>query len=351
MEEDKKLEKRKNLEIIVLSIIIVALLGALIYLLFIKKDDKPTEPPKPQDNQQTVNNQGNDDNEIIVISSNEVKQIGLGETNTTIKINNKNINLKVIDSTLYVNDVKQEGVMLEHIVFATNKYILVAGVGQNGYGIDYAVDENGKVIDVYKSVVADAPYAAYQVNNIRMENGKVVADYYHDSCTMMPVDTKNCESKVEFVYDGNNIIMKDMSLTDGTQALTSIILSNSNKLIKFNGKYVQLRTEPDKIYFNDKLIKDFGYGYNEFGVYVSERMIFIYWVGSQCNPVFIGAINENGEFVEVKNPNGDYVYGLYLKDGVVMGTGNVCQTEPDESKKYNAKFVYDGKSIVLKKVN
>ena len=54
--EEKKLEKRKNIEIIVLSIIIVALLGALIYLLFIKKDDKPTELPKPQDNQQVVNN-------------------------------------------------------------------------------------------------------------------------------------------------------------------------------------------------------------------------------------------------------------------------------------------------------
>ena len=53
MEIDKKLEKRKNLEIVVLSIIIVALLGVLIYLLFIKKDDKSTESSKSQDNQQT----------------------------------------------------------------------------------------------------------------------------------------------------------------------------------------------------------------------------------------------------------------------------------------------------------
>ena len=55
MEEDKKLEKRKNIEIVVLSIIIVVLLGVLIYLLFIKKD-KPTEPTKSQDNQQVVDN-------------------------------------------------------------------------------------------------------------------------------------------------------------------------------------------------------------------------------------------------------------------------------------------------------
>lgn len=61
MEEAKKLEKRKNLEIIVLGFIIVALLGVLIYLLFIKKDN-PTEPPKPQDNQQVENNQSQIEN-------------------------------------------------------------------------------------------------------------------------------------------------------------------------------------------------------------------------------------------------------------------------------------------------
>ena len=38
--EEKKLEKRKNLEIIVLVVIIAVLLRALIYLLFINKDDK-----------------------------------------------------------------------------------------------------------------------------------------------------------------------------------------------------------------------------------------------------------------------------------------------------------------------
>ena len=55
MEEDKKLEKRKNIEIVVLLIIIVALLGSLIYLLFIKKD-KLVEPSKTQDNHQVVDN-------------------------------------------------------------------------------------------------------------------------------------------------------------------------------------------------------------------------------------------------------------------------------------------------------
>ena len=43
MKEDKKLEKRKNIEIVALGVIIVALLGLCIYLLLIKKDDKPID--------------------------------------------------------------------------------------------------------------------------------------------------------------------------------------------------------------------------------------------------------------------------------------------------------------------
>ena len=389
--ENNVIEKNKSKNIIIgiLVFVIVLLLAVLIYFLFIKKDNPkelvnpqnnqqtnnqsnnndndPKESVDPQNNQQTNNQSNNNDNDpkesvdpqnnqsnnndniTIAIGNNEVKKIDLGETNTTIKVNNKNIKLKVINDILYVNDVKQKDVMLEGIVFATNKYILVAGVGLNGCSIDYAVDENGNVINVYKSVVADSSYPMYQVNNIRIENGKVVADYFRDSCTMMPVDTKDCEKKVEFVYDGNNIIMTDISLPQNTKALTRIELEEADTLIQFNGKQIKLKSSSGSIYYNDKLVKSFT-DMNNFGFYVSEKIILIYWIGNQCNPVFIGAINENGEFVEVKNPNGDYVYGLYAKDGVIMGTANVCQTEPDESKKYNAKFVYDGKTVTLIKV-
>ena len=57
MEEDKKLIKRQNLEIIILSIIVVALLGICIYMLFIKKGDKPV------DNNGGNNQQINDNND------------------------------------------------------------------------------------------------------------------------------------------------------------------------------------------------------------------------------------------------------------------------------------------------
>ena len=55
--EEKKLEKRKNLEIIVLVVIIAVLLGALIYLLFIKKDNT-----NAQNSTSTYNNTEKSDN-------------------------------------------------------------------------------------------------------------------------------------------------------------------------------------------------------------------------------------------------------------------------------------------------
>ena len=91
MEENKKLEKRKNIEIVVLSIIIVALLGVLIYLLFIKKDDK-TESPKSQDNQQTEN--VNSSNEIVIYRDKETGwfsgEEGENDEKIVYKCDNKN---------------------------------------------------------------------------------------------------------------------------------------------------------------------------------------------------------------------------------------------------------------------
>ena len=61
MDEDKKIIKRQNLEIIILSIIIVALLGVCIYMLFIKKDEKPVD--NNGGNNQAINNNTNENNQ------------------------------------------------------------------------------------------------------------------------------------------------------------------------------------------------------------------------------------------------------------------------------------------------
>lgn len=298
---------------------------------------------KPSDNEQKENIV---DDKVVIIGNNEIKQINLGGANETIRINNNDIKLKVVNSTLYVNDVKQEDVNFEGTVFATNQYILVAGVGRAGYGIDYAIDKDGKIINVYKSIISENnPYTGYEVNGIKFDDGKVVAKYT-DECFWY--NSEKCvekEKKIEFIYDGNNINMVDTSLEKGINALTKFNLTKSNKQIQFDVKLVNLRSDAGAIYFNDKLVKEFE-DYSYFGVYVSDKLIFINWLGGQCQP-FIGAINENGQFIEIKNDNSYPAYGLYEKDNTIMGTGYECSSDPDGNTRFNAKFVYDGKTVSL----
>ena len=104
MKEDKKLEKRKNLEIVILSIIIVALLGVLIYLLFIRKDTS-NEPPKPQDNQQKENDKTNlvNDGKTCTLNMSNKDTLSIGDScGDYLPINHKvivqNIN---VENVLY----------------------------------------------------------------------------------------------------------------------------------------------------------------------------------------------------------------------------------------------------------
>jgi hypothetical protein len=329
----KEKDKKKNIIIVIMAFVIFILLAITIYFVFINKDESSN----------TTNDQDIEEEKIL-----KVKQYTLKEENEEIRINNKKLKLKVVDSTLYINDEEIADVMFEGNIFVTDKYALIAVVGQYGYGINYAINEDGKIINVYKSIVADTSYSDFQVNNIRVEERKLFADYYHESCNYIDDDSTNCESKVEFVYDGNNIIMKDVSLQENINPLTKINLTNSNRTIKFGNKTINLRTENGKIYYNDKVVKQYE-DYNDFGVYLSEKLILIYWQGEMCHATFIGAINEDGEYNEVNNSEEYSVYGLYEKNGEIMGTGYECLTDPDSETKIDIKIVNNGKNITIKK--
>ena len=73
MEEEKKLEKRKNIEIAVLSIIIVVLLGALIYLLFIKNDEEISV--NNDENNQTSNNINQTDEKYLIMLNDGLRDL------------------------------------------------------------------------------------------------------------------------------------------------------------------------------------------------------------------------------------------------------------------------------------
>lgn len=145
MEEDKKLEKRKNLEIVVLSIIIVALLGALIYLLFIKKD-KPTEPPKPQDNQQIENNGNNQTSNDTKISE-EINEYDL-------LLHSDYGNKKYYSSSVvYVNDIPMD-LKIANIIDLVEKDTLEETNSMYNKEYDSYVSEQ-KVKAKYESIYSD----------------------------------------------------------------------------------------------------------------------------------------------------------------------------------------------------
>jgi len=173
----------KNIVIGVLLIIIITLL-ILVGYLFFNKEEKEEENTTKE--------------EVI-----EINKIILDETNKEVL---KGVNLKVVDSTLYIND-KQSTIMFEGTIYSTGKYVLITPVGQLGYVINYALDEKGNIISINKdiSLPIDADNLSYQVNDIRVENNKVVAELpYYIFC---PNESK-CSTNIEFIFD-NGITIKE----------------------------------------------------------------------------------------------------------------------------------------------
>ena len=177
------MKKNNNIIIGVLLIIILALLILVGFLFFNKKEeDKPVK-------EEPV----------------EVNKIILDDTNKEIF---KNVKLKLVNSTLYIND-KQTNIMFEGTIHVIGKYALITPAGQLGYLVSEAVDEKGNIISVNKDMVLPlySDNINYQVNDIRVENNKVIADFpLYIFCT--EEDETKCSTKVEFTFN-NGITMKE----------------------------------------------------------------------------------------------------------------------------------------------
>ena len=79
---------------------------------------------------------------------------------------------------------------------------------QLGYIINHAIDEKGNIINVNKDIVLplDADNHSYQVNDIKVENNKIIAELpYYMFCS---VEDSKCSMLVEFVFD-SGITMKE----------------------------------------------------------------------------------------------------------------------------------------------
>lgn len=248
MEEDKKLEKRKNTEIVALSIIIVALLGALIYLLFIKKDDKPTESPKPQDNQQVNDNLNNQTKKKFT----KLEKIAIGD-NKNITINNKNVNIKLVDDNLYINEEKLEGDYSLYDTMYVTDYFIMFPSGTLSGEIYKIYDENGRVIKISNNNNDIKEYT-----NLKIENGSLTADVPEDAECVDDSSTARDScflgTKIEFVYDGYSLTVKEKkeeTKVNNQENIDSVVPKAIYKTT--DGKFSLKIVDNKKAYLNDKL--------------------------------------------------------------------------------------------------
>ena len=177
------MDNRKNIVIGILLTCNILLICTYIYFAFIKK-----ETPCICESVSALK------------TINKLDKITLTNKNTEVKINNKLVKLKVVDSELYVNDKKMNNIFLEGTIFVTNEYVLVSPVGQCGYGITKAINEDGIIIDIINS--------EYQYENLKLDGGKLIATALVN-CTCYD----DCPSNynVEFIYDGSSIKVQKMN--------------------------------------------------------------------------------------------------------------------------------------------
>ena len=191
MKENKTI---KTTVIAVVSILIIAIIGLGIYAVFIKKDDSDII-----------------DNNALKFS--KIEKVELNENNKNITINGKTIKLKSMtegDSIVYVNNEKAfssdgPGKMYAYI---TNNLIAVYWEGSMWGNIIGYIDRDGRIM---VSPVSTYPVS---ISNLYIENNKLMAtrDYNGEMDCGIPENATECkpETKVELVYDGNTIEIKEV---------------------------------------------------------------------------------------------------------------------------------------------
>ena len=103
---------------------------------------------------------------------------------------------------------------------------------------------------------------------------------------------------------------------------------------------------------NAKLCKIKSLDYETASIFVSDNLIYVYWLGGQCQGgVLVGAINTNNEFISIDNGNYNGIYSVYQENAKVFGYSqkftevDVCG--PEEK----IELSYDGNKVVLKKAS
>lgn len=129
-------------------------------------------------------------------NTNKLEKVEVTAQEQKIELDSNNITIKTQDSSLYINDEKKITIDNDSLVFKTKELLFVLTKSQCLYSLT-VFDKTGKIVgEEYK----------YQIENIKEENGKIVA--YGSECPCM--DAGMCPDgrvKVELVSDGTRVTM------------------------------------------------------------------------------------------------------------------------------------------------
>ena len=124
--------------------------------------------------------------------------------------------------------------------------------------------------------------------------------------------------------------------------LDALLLNNTNKTAKVNGKDVKLKVENGHLYVNDKSTVEY---YSNF-VFISDYLIFVvyendgfkYTVLDEDGKVLYKQEDKKNVYGYITLNNGNVVAGLKVKECKEAG---VCSSDHEYA------FKYDGKKIIL----
>ncbi len=132
-----------------------------------------------------------------------LQKINISNDNSFIKFNNRVIKIKFVDYVLYIDDEKIGSIDCDiTAAYVTDNYILLEAEGQTHFH-PYAINKDNKLITV--SGNPDTPFCTINIDSVEKDKVFGIKACYDDFN-----DGEEYEIKVEFVYEENQIKIKEI---------------------------------------------------------------------------------------------------------------------------------------------
>lgn len=347
--ENNVVEQNKNKKSIITCIIIlliVLVIGLGVYFLFIKKDDSVSDSGNGQINNSKTNNQI----EMVQHKRSYVGDLYLDkEGNLYFSLskdveNNDNLLLLKQKQKKYTNIIKNDifsddsinAIILDDDNIDKIDYL---PNGQSGMGYFTLLTNDG-----YLHVISDEQI---EVKGI-LEIIKPSLLFYIKS---VGVDTDE-EGTSAYAINGygDKIYIYDAIKND----VQSKQLTKNNQSIKLNNKDIKVKLISmndglnGDLYINDKKVATFDY--DQAQIYITEKFAVIAWQGGQCRgDVLIGAINENGEYININSNKYVNCYGIHIENGKILAKAQKSNEYDVCGEEEKIELVYDTKTVEMKK--